>query len=505
VPGLGVVLLVVGIVGAFGVRLRSARKRTRVLEQEIEERKRAQELLANMSHEIRTPMNAILGYAQLLQRDRSLREDQKRQLEIVQRSGNHLLALINDILEMSRLEAGRATVVSESFDLYALLADIELMFRELTGAKGLGLEVELAPELPRTIEGDAGKVRQVMINLLSNAVKFTDTGGIRVRAAARRVGSAAGDRLRVTLGVEDTGCGIPPEAFERIFDPFDQSESGARSGGTGLGLAISRNFARLMRGGLTVQSTVGRGSSFTFTFEASETSEAAAPAHDTGPLPIALVAGSPPPRVLIVDDMATNRQLLGDLLSRIGFETTVAASGEDAIDAYGTRQPDLVLMDLGMPGMGGLEAIRRLRTEGFKGPVFAITASALSDEETLEIRARANGWLRKPYREGELLAKIGGALGLRYVYETVETRPPSPAANAPVAAPLSDLAAELPAELVARLRDAALEARARQIAGLADEVAEHSREAAEQIRTLADGFRYETLLAALETRPNGPS
>ncbi len=374
VPGLSLVLLVVGIVSAYSVRLRSARERTRVLMQEIEQRKKAQAFLANMSHEIRTPMNAILGFTQLLQRDASLEPEQRRQLDIVQRSGNHLLALINDVLEMSKMEAGRTTLVVEPFDLHALLREIVLMFRSLTRDKGLWLVLAIDPGLVRTVEADGGKVRQVVINLLSNAIKFTDRGRVRVRAAS---GPRSEGSLEVTVEVEDTGCGIPADAFERIFDPFDQSETGRRSGGTGLGLAISRNFARLMSGDVTVRSTVGEGSVFTFRFEA--------------------------------------REAAGELVAGGSSATTEAAG------------------------------------------------------------ASVDGRDVTPVRDAP-----GSAVGV-------------PA--------LATALAAVPEELIAQLREAAVQARPRSIGRIARQVAEHSGPAAEQIRALAESFQYEELLRALDDRP----
>ena len=220
--------------------------------------------LANMSHEIRTPMNAILGYAQLLERDRVLGDDQRRKIDVIRSSGGHLLTLLNDVLEMSKIEAGRTTCAAEPFDLGALLRDVEAMFRELTESQGLELAFEQDPHVPRALSGDAGKVRQVLINLLSNAVKFTATGRVAVRTSARLT---AANRHVVAITVEDTGPGIEPRNLERIFDAFDQADATIRTG-TGLGLAISRNFARLMQGDVVVESTPGSGSVFTFTFEA---------------------------------------------------------------------------------------------------------------------------------------------------------------------------------------------------------------------------------------------
>ena len=241
--------------------------------------------LANMSHEIRTPMNAILGYAQLLERDQDLGDAQKQKIDIIHSSGNHLLTLINDILEMSKIEAGRATLAVEPFDLHALLHDVQLMFRELTEHKGLELTFEQDRHLPRALSGDAGKVRQVLINLLSNAVKFTDSGRIAVRASSR---SVAEDRHVVAIAVEDTGPGIEPGDLTRIFDAFDQADSTVRTGGTGLGLAISRNFARLMHGDLVVESTPGKGSVFTFSFEAATAAIDTVPGRVAHPIPTGL-------------------------------------------------------------------------------------------------------------------------------------------------------------------------------------------------------------------------
>ena len=368
--------------------------------------------LANMSHEIRTPMNAILGYAQLLERDQGLGDDQKQKIDIIQSSGRHLLTLINDVLEMSKIEAGRATHTVEPFDLYALLHDMQWMFHELTENKGLELTFE-QEQLPRALSGDAGKVRQVLINLLSNAVKFTTSGRIAVRASSR---VAAGDRHVVVIAVEDTGPGIEPGNLGRIFDAFDQAHSSARTGGTGLGLAISRNFARLMHGDLVVESTPGKGSVFTFWFEAAAAAIETVQGRIAHPMPTGLEPNQLAPRVLIVDDVPTNRDLLDELLSRLGFSTRTAASAEEAIVVHDDWRPDLVLMDLRMPGMGGLEGIRRLRQSGSKATIISVSASGLAETEKEAREAGVDAFVRKPYQEDALLAVIGERLGVRYVY-----------------------------------------------------------------------------------------
>ncbi len=287
--------------------------------------------LANMSHEIRTPMNAILGYAQLLGRDEDLSRDQKQKIDIIHSSGNHLLTLIDDILEMSKIEAGRATLVVEPFDLRALLTDVQLMFRELIEHKGLELTFEIGHHVPRALSGDAGKVRQVVINLLSNAVKFTARGRIAVRASAR---PAAPDRHHITIAVEDTGPGIEPVHLTRIFEVFDQGDSKVRTGGTGLGLAISRNFARLMQGDLVVESTPGRGVCSRSRSRRRPKRSKPVPGRVLHPIPTGLDPQQPACKVLIVDDVATNRDLLDELLARLGFLTRSSASAEEAIVAH---------------------------------------------------------------------------------------------------------------------------------------------------------------------------
>lgn len=451
--------------------------------------------LANMSHEIRTPMNAILGYAQLLGRDRNLSEDQRQKIDIIHASGNHLLTLINDILEMSKIEAGRTTLTVEPFDLHALLNEVHLMFRELTGKKSLELTFELDPAVPRAVSGDAGKVRQVLINLLSNAVKFTRRGRIAVRAGRR---GDEPNRDTIAIAVEDTGPGIAPANFGRIFDAFDQADSNVRTGGTGLGLAISRNFARLMHGDLVVESTPGKGSVFTFTFEAGRAGDEAIKGRIVHPTPMGLEPDQPVWKVLIVDDVQTNRDLLDEMLSRVGFSTRTAAGAEEAIALHDTWQPDLVLMDLRMPGMGGLEAIRLLRDRGSKTAIFSVTASSLAEAESEAHEAGVDAFVRKPYLEGELLAEIGARLGVRYVYGATAARPSDNTDRQGAALRLSRWLGGLPPALCDQLRQAALEGRAGRLESLANQVEQHSHEAATEIRSLARDFQYDRLIAALQ-------
>jgi CheY-like chemotaxis protein len=369
----------------------------------------------------------------------------------------------------------------------------------LTGARGIELNFDLNGELPRVIDGDAGRVRQVVINLLSNAVKFTEKGQIDVRMSSSQT---APGRYSVEIVVKDTGIGIEPGKLASIFDAFDQADQGVRMGGTGLGLTISRNFARLMGGDLTVESIIGKGSSFIFSFSAAASSVVIA-VTTAGPVPIGLEVGSGRPKVLIVDDVAMNREVMSELLAEIGFEARAVASGQSAIEVDRFWRPDLILLDLHMPDMGGLETARRLRAEGSKAVIIAITASAVTETEQDALAAGADAFIRKPYREQELLGRIGELLDIQYIYTRTPTIDRSDAPD-PLSGEvnLSKLMQRLPAELITEIREAAIAARAARIAQLADSAAKYSGTASVRIKALAENFDYDSLLAATEQSNN---
>src|SRR4051794_4357755 len=359
-------------------------------EQSLQQANRAKSVfLANMSHEIRTPMNAILGFSQLMLRDQDLTPQQCQYLGTINRSGEHLLALINDILEMSKIEAGRTTLNPSTFDLTVLLKDLEMMFRVRTDEKGLSFSVETIGDVPRFIVTDINKLRQVFINVIGNAVKFTEEGGVGLRVRADR-GGAAGPSLRVE--VEDTGPGISPDELDKLFRHFEQTKTGQQTGtGTGLGLAISREFVRLMGGDITLSSQVGRGSVFVVNLPLKEGEAQAVHAKDNPRHVLRLQPGQSACRVLIADDIEDNRQLLAQLLGPVGFEIRLATNGAEAVQEFEQWRPHLVLMDFRMPVMDGHEAIRRIRAmAGGEGPkIIAVTASAMDDnrQELMEIGA----------------------------------------------------------------------------------------------------------------------
>ncbi len=447
--------------------------------------------LAHMSHEIRTPMNAILGYAQLLKTDTTLDSAQRRKVGAIHSSGDHLLGLLNDILEMSRIEAGKLTLSVEPFDIYALIDGVRSMFMELTSQRGLGFDVQLAPDLVRGVQSDPGKIRQVLINLLGNATKFTDKGRIVVRVWSR-IGEM--DTCDITMEVEDTGPGIPDEDRELIFTAFGQSTAGEQRSGTGLGLTISRSVARALGGDLTVRSVVGNGSTFTFTCSGRRVPDSAVVDTDRKEGPRRLDAAETRRRALIVDDVPSNRDLLEESLSRAGFETRSAASGEEAIPAHDEWSPDLVLMDLHMPGMGGMNAIRALRRARSTAVIIVTTAAADDSTGARVAEAGAAGFLRKPYRESEMLETIARTLGVKFVSTPSARLTPS---GVPVVR-VETLMRQIPADLVVELQEAARRARAARLLELVDRVEPYSSDAASLIRDLANGFRYRALLDALE-------
>jgi signal transduction histidine kinase/DNA-binding response OmpR family regulator len=465
--------------------------------------------LANMSHEIRTPMNAILGFSQLMLRDRDLTDRQCQYLGTISRSGEHLLALINDILEMSKIEAGRTTLNPTTFDLPELLHDLEMMFRVRTDAKQLAFAVELVGDVPRYIVTDINKLRQVFINVLGNAVKFTERGGIGLRVRADR-GDPAEPWLRVE--VEDTGPGISADELGRLFRHFEQTKTGQQAGtGTGLGLAISREFVRLMRGDITVSSRVGQGSVFAIHLPLKESEAGAVEAVERPRQILGLRPGEPECRVLIADDVEDNRELLVQLLGPVGFEIRLANDGEQAVREFERWRPHLILMDFRMPVMDGHEAIRRIRGSagGTDLKIIALTASALDENRQELLAVGADDFIAKPFRDAELFQKIHAHLGVDYVYAEEAA---SPTAEEAVSVTPGSLAG-LPRDLVDRMRESVATADLDQLLATIREVEVHDPGAAHGLRRLAERFEYEALLSLFgpavpsltPSRPVGPA
>jgi PAS domain S-box-containing protein len=380
--------------------------------------------LANMSHELRTPLNAILGFAQLLQHDPGLLAESQKKLGTINRSGQHLLALINDVLEISRIEAGHSETKETNFDLTEMLEGLEDFIRVRAEQKGLTFELSLAPELPRDVVGDAHHLKQILINLLGNAVKYTDRGHISLRVSPLN--------SEIQFEVSDTGQGIDLTDQKNIFQAFYQTEAGIAKGeGTGLGLAISREYAHLMGGELAVRSQPGQGSVFTLRVPLPAT-HAVAPSHpmDHGRI-IGLATASEPPRILVVDDKADNRELVCQILALAGFQAKAVDNGQQAIDSFMHWQPHLIWMDMRMPVMDGYEATRQIRTlpGGLAVKIVALTASAFEEDRAAIMAAGCDDMVRTPVEEARLFQVMGELLGLHYRYQeqTVTLAPPAPA------------------------------------------------------------------------------
>jgi signal transduction histidine kinase/ActR/RegA family two-component response regulator len=373
--------------------------------------------LANMSHELRTPMNAILGYSQLMRRDLSLPPEQRAYLDTINRSGEHLLALINDVLEISKIEAGQTTVERTTFDLHAMLFNLEKMFNSIMDAKGLRFEVIGIDAVPHYVAADENKLRQVLVNLLGNAVKFTEHGGVAMRVAAE---DGTDDIVRLKVEVTDTGVGIAEHEMDKVFAYFEQTESGrAKKSGTGLGLALSRDFARMMGGDITVASKEGKGSAFCFNMEiwkgrASDIKEKIPERRVIG-----LEPGQEIPRVLVAEDTETSRTLLAEVLKAAGLDVQEAVNGKQAVEMFHEWRPHFIWMDVRMPVMDGLEATRRIKqTEaGQSTAIVALTAHALEEEKEAILAAGCDDFVRKPFREQEIFEAMAKHLGLKYVYE----------------------------------------------------------------------------------------
>ena len=380
--------------------------------------------LANMSHEIRTPMNAILGLAQVLSQHDNLTPAQCEQLAAIQRSGEHLLSVIDDVLQMSKMEAGRLSTRVHEFALAELLTDVERMFCLQAQNKGLRLRVRVAPSAPARLVSDSAKLRQVLINLVGNAIKFTDQGTVTVEVCA--VGTSAA-RGTLHFVVRDTGVGISEQAQKSLFQPFFQAgDMARRAAGTGLGLAISRRLAELLGGHISVQSGLGVGSVFLFELPFDRV-----PAGAPVPLVSALRSRAEEPRastrgegleligrgaaVLIVDDHDLNRRVLVELLRPFGFCVFEAVNGVEALVSFERHKPALVLMDLRMPLMDGYEAMQRIRQapHGTHVRIIAVTASAFDDDLARIHSSGADEVLRKPFRREQLLSIVEAQLALR--------------------------------------------------------------------------------------------
>ena len=379
--------------------------------------------LANMSHELRTPLNAIIGFARMMKRDSSLSPKIQKNLNIINVSGEHLLSLINDVLDMSKIEAGRVTLNHSVFNLRDLLRDIENMLLNRAQSKGLALLFALDPDLPLFVETDEKKLRQVLINLIGNGIKFTAEGHVKVKVYAHKIERETENGrsdAKLIFEISDTGVGIGDEEIAKVFAPFEQTTSGQRSGeGTGLGLPISRQFVHLMGGEIKLHSVVNQGSTFTFDIFVHLIEPDLAEEVEEDVEVVGLVPGQPEYRILIVDDVPENRALLHALLTDVGFVVREAANGQDAIDLWESWQPHLIWMDIRMPLVDGMTAttyIREHEDADQRATIIALSSSVLEEEQEAIIAKGADAFVSKPFRELEIFERMADYLGVKYVY-----------------------------------------------------------------------------------------
>ena len=503
---IAMVVLVIGLlVGGYRRRAKSFEARTRELETQVEERtqelKTAKEgadearaaaeianqakstFLANMSHELRTPLNTILGFSRMLARDPGTSARQNEMLDIINRSGEHLLSMVDDVLSLSRIEAGRVELNQETFTLTQMLADIGRIFKSRAEGKGLQFSLELDPSLSPNLLGDSGKLRQVLTNLLENAVKYTQEGDIWLRAGVQPIPQDP-SRVVLQLEVEDTGPGIPRDQLESVFEAFVQVEGMPKGeGGTGLGLTISKSLVEIMGGEMVVESGLGEGTQFRIRIPMGLTEAVAAvPGEELAAEVVGLQPGQSARRILVVDDNRENRMLLTNLIAPVGFKVKEAINGQEAIALFKDWRPDFIWMDMRMPVMDGYAATKEIRSlpGGEMVRIVAVTASVLDEQRDEILASGCDDLVSKPFRDHEIFDVMADQLGAKYLYKeglAVSGQPQSVTLT-------FEMLAELPPELRQELEETTLALNREATLEVIQRIEEHAPDTAAGLRAL---------------------
>ncbi|MEG4623385.1 response regulator [Microcoleus sp. w1-18aA5] len=499
--------------------------RNKELQEEIIERKKAEEaaaaaslaksqFVANMSHELRTPLNAILGFTQVMSRDSLLSHENLENLRIINRSGQHLLELINDVLDLSKIEAGIIGLDQRSFDLYQLLDTLEEMFQIKAETKKMQLRFSVEANVPQYIKTDEKKLRVCLINLLANAMKFTNDGGriwLRVSVENNQQQPAESeshlnytfvDPLLILFEVEDTGIGIAAAEIDTLFDAFVQTQAGRKAAdGTGLGLTITKKYVQIMGGDIWVKSVLGEGTSFKFNIRvfAAISSEITVATFQRA---IGLEADQPVYRILAVDDNQENRLLLVKMLQPIGFEVREAENGYQAVEIWESWQPHLIWLDTRMPVMDGFETVRQIRAKEKQTQrrtvIIALTASTFEERKGEIIAAGCDDFVRKPFQEQILFDKMACYLGVRYLYQELPRLPVGAlrryCVNEKPDSFFGGLLAQMPQSWVKELHDAANDVNEELAIQLVDRIWESHPTLAEALKDLLADYRLDKIM-----------
>jgi PAS domain S-box-containing protein len=474
--------------------------------------------LSSMSHELRTPLNAILGFAQIMARDPACTSEQRYNLQIINRSGEHLLGLINSVLDLSKIEAGRMELIETSFNLHHLVDMVATMLYERAISKGLQLQIKIAPNVPQQIAADPSKLRQILINLVGNAIKFTDRGKITIHVQSNYdISSQSHLAAKSSLlfptpivlrfEVEDTGVGIPTADLDKIFDAFEQAGSGKTlTEGTGLGLTLTRRFVELMGGEISVQSMVGQGSRFTVEIPVRFANFNPTENVQSPDAIISLLPNQPIYRILIVDDQRDNRELVVKLLEPMGFIVDRAASGQEAIEQWQQHRPHLILMDIQMAALSGLETTQKIRaqeqtlTAHSPTRIIALSASIRQDDRTQAAAVGCDDFLQKPFCTIDLFDKLSHHLHLSYTFTEPDRNFAGPICHpAPARLLHPELLETISPDWIEQLREASLVGDDAEVFSLLEQLTPEHECLTAGLRDLACQFQFDRILSLLET------
>lgn len=455
--------------------------------------------LANMSHELRTPLNTVLGFTQLIARAKNLNSQQKEYLRIINRSGEHLLLLINDILQIAKIEAKKEKLIETNFDFYALLKSIRDTCQIKATSKNLEFKMKWKEHIPQYLRADESKLRQILINLLNNAIKFTSDGSVVLKISVKNK-FLNSKKISLLFEVKDTGFGIAEDEIDNLFQPFLQTEIGRISQeGTGLGLLICSNFVKLMGGKLSVKSTLGKGSCFSFdvlVLPIEKTEKTKIKNHQV----IGIAPKQRKYRLLVAEDVKENRLLLTELLREVGFEVYCAKNGQQAIEKWRSWQPDLIWIDIRMPKIDGYEAtkkIRKLEGKNQKTIIIALTANVSVNEREKLLKAGCNDFVTKPFCQDTIFEKIGKYLGVKYIYEESDE-------NFSLSFDSSSynltpkVFEGLPQNLLIQLEEAAAIGHSNKVREIINQLPDSHQELASSLTELVNRFRLDKISESLE-------